>query len=188
MMALDPALLAFDVDASESRIFVTKQGELVAIVLRDFCTSEEALVWLDAVVLETVGVRKSIRLEDPGKLVQVGYSAGSRSSPKFDWVKNLLSAQHTPEVVEAMNVKASSACAFVWNLICSRLPTEVIEDFERFITDAELVRMDADSLMAEAAGKGVYTVNIGEDQFDFHKVELAPATGVFAENYSRCIA
>ncbi|KAF8233007.1 hypothetical protein L208DRAFT_1269135, partial [Tricholoma matsutake] len=194
MMALDPALLAFDVDASESRIFVTKQGELVAIVLWDFFTSEEALVWLDAVVLETMGVQKSIRvhydqhcLEDPGKLVQVGYSAGSRSSPKFDWVKNLLSAQHTPEVVEAMNVKASSACAFVWNLIRSWLPTEVIEDFEKFITDAELVCMDADSLMAKAAGKGVYTVNIREDQFNFHKAELAPATGVFAENYSQAM-
>jgi hypothetical protein len=62
MMALNPALLAFDVDASESRIFVTKQGELVAIILQDFCTSEEALAWLDAVVLETVGVRKSIRV------------------------------------------------------------------------------------------------------------------------------
>ncbi|KAF8234890.1 hypothetical protein L208DRAFT_1259521, partial [Tricholoma matsutake] len=62
MMTLDPALLAFDVDASESRIFVTEQGELVAIILRDFCTSEEALAWLDAVVLKTVGVRKSIRV------------------------------------------------------------------------------------------------------------------------------
>jgi hypothetical protein len=129
-----------------------------------------------------------LQLEDPGKLVQVGYLAGSRSLPKFDWVKNLLSAQHTPEVVEAMNVKASLACAFVWNLICLRLPTEVIEDFEKFITDAKLVCMDADSLMAKAAGKGVYTVNIGEDQFDFHKAELALPTGLFAENYSRCVA
>ncbi|KAF8230741.1 hypothetical protein L208DRAFT_1280486 [Tricholoma matsutake] len=183
MMALDPALLAFDVDASESCIFVTKQGELVAIVLWDFCTSEEALMWLDAVVLETVGVRKSIRLEDPGKLVQVGYSAGSRSSPKFDWVKNLLSARHTPEVVEAMNVKASSACAFVWNLICSRLPTEVIEDFEKFITDAKLVHMDADSLMLKQLEK-VYTLSTSGRT---HKVELAPATGVFAENYSQAM-
>ena len=86
-----------------------------------------------------------------------------------------------------MNVKASSACAFVWNLIRSHLPAEVVADFENFITDAELLRMDANSVMAEADGKGVYTVNIGGDQFDFHKAELAPPSAVFAENYSRCV-
>jgi hypothetical protein len=127
-----------------------------------------------------------LQLEDPGKLVQVGYSAGSRSSPKFDWVKNLLSKRHSAEAIEDMNIKTSSACAFMWNLVRSRLPAEVVDDFANFITDAELVRMDANSVMMEADGKGVYTVNIGEDQFDFHKAELAPLTAVFAENYSRC--
>lgn len=62
MMALDPALLAFDVDATESRIFTTESGELAGIVLRDFCLDEAALAWLDQVVLEAVGVRKSIRV------------------------------------------------------------------------------------------------------------------------------
>ena len=62
MMALDPALLAFDVDAAESRIFVDKLGKLVAIVLRDFCIDEAARAWLDQVILEAVRVRKSIRV------------------------------------------------------------------------------------------------------------------------------
>lgn len=101
-------------------------------------------------------------------------------------MKNLLSNCHSAEAIRDMNVKASSACAFVWNLIRSRLPAEVIDDFENFITAAGLVRMDANSVMAEADGKGAYTVNIGDDQFDFHKADLAPPTAVFAENYSRC--
>jgi hypothetical protein len=62
MMELDPAPLAFDVDAAESRIFTAKSGKLVAIVLRDFCADEAALTWLDAVVLEAVRARKSIRV------------------------------------------------------------------------------------------------------------------------------
>jgi hypothetical protein len=101
-------------------------------------------------------------------------------------VKNLLSSQHSAGAIEDMNVKTSSACAFVWNLIQSRLPAEVVANFENFITDAELVRMDANSAMAEADGKGVCTVNVGGNQFDFHKAELAPPTAVFVENYSRC--
>ena len=28
-------------------------------------------------------------MEDPGSLVQMGFSAGSRSAPQFDWVRNI---------------------------------------------------------------------------------------------------
>jgi hypothetical protein len=62
MVELDPALLAFDVDATKSRIFMEKSGELAAIVLWDFCPDEAALAWLDDVVLKTARARKSIRV------------------------------------------------------------------------------------------------------------------------------
>jgi hypothetical protein len=100
-------------------------------------------------------------------------------------VKNLLPAKRTDGEIEQMNVNSSSVCAFVWNLIRARLPEEVIGDFEDFISGAGLMRMDALSAMVDSAGKPVYAVNIGEDQFEFHDAELAPPTGVFASNYSR---
>jgi hypothetical protein len=126
------------------------------------------------------------QFEDPGKLVIVGYSAGSRKAPAaFDWVKNLLSTTHTPEAIQAKNVKSSSVCALVWNMMRSRVPDEVLEDFDRFMSEEGLMRMDAKSAMAREGGRGGYTIQIGDTQFDFDRAELAPPTGVFAENYSR---
>jgi hypothetical protein len=128
----------------------------------------------------------NFQFEDTGKLVIVGYSAGSRKAPAaFDWVKNLLATTHTPEAMQAKNVKSSSVCALVWNMMRSRLPDEVLEDFDRFLLEEGLMRMDAKSAMAREGSRGVYTIQIGETQFDFGRAELAPATGVFAENYSR---
>ncbi|KAF8809194.1 hypothetical protein BYT27DRAFT_7284279 [Phlegmacium glaucopus] len=135
----------------------------------------------------TAGIRKSIRLEDPGVLVQIGYSAGSRSSPSFDWVKNLLSKKHSPEEKVAMDVKESSAFALMWNMIRSRLPQEILDDFNKFTTSTNIRRMDANGHMADEKGQTFYSASIGEDQFDFHDAELAPPSGVFGKNYSRAI-
>jgi hypothetical protein len=54
------------------------------------------------------------QLGDPGKLVQIGYSAGSRDAAAFYGVKNLLSTRHD---VEDKNVKGGSVCAFFWNMM-----------------------------------------------------------------------
>jgi hypothetical protein len=128
----------------------------------------------------------NFQLDDPGKLVLFGYSAGSRNAPAFDWVKNLTST-HTSGAAEAKNIEASSVCALVWNMIRSRLPDEVVEDFDKFVSGEGLMRMDAKSAMAGEGSKGNYTVQIGETQFNFCGAELAPPTGVFAENYSRSV-
>ena len=117
--------------------------------------------------------------------MQIGYSAGSRDAPAFDWVRNLLSTRHTPDDIEEKNVNASSVCAFFWNLMRCRLPDEVLHDFDSFIKAANLCRMDAKSVMAKDGGSGVYTVFVGEKAFEFHEAELAPPAGLFAENYSR---
>ncbi|KAH0826468.1 hypothetical protein J3R83DRAFT_5469 [Lanmaoa asiatica] len=62
--------------------------EVVLVVLRNFCNDLSVLEWANSKVAEIAGYKKSVRLEDPGKLALVGYSAGSRSAPKFDWVLN----------------------------------------------------------------------------------------------------
>jgi hypothetical protein len=41
-------------------------------------------------VQEAVKIKKSVRLDDPGKIVLNGYTPGSRSAPRAMWAKNLL--------------------------------------------------------------------------------------------------
>jgi hypothetical protein len=123
--------------------------------------------------------------EDPGKLVQVGYSAGSRSAPAFHWVKNLLSKRIPQEEVDAMDKRASSAFAFAWNLGRSKLPDEVIQDFDQFLADTDIKHMDARGLLVDERGDNVYTAEIGDQVFEFHGANLAPPQGVFGKNYAR---
>jgi hypothetical protein len=90
---LDPALLMADVLTNESVIFRRPSGNLIGIVIREFCPDEAALKWIDEEIKEAVDDQKSMRvriylllacrlsidifqLEDPGKLVMVRYSAG----------------------------------------------------------------------------------------------------------------
>jgi hypothetical protein len=125
-------------------------------------------------------------LEDPGSLVQIRYSAGSRSSPSFDWVNNLKSKKHSLDEQAKMDVAESSAFALTWNMIRHRLPKEVISNFNAFTLVAGIKRMDGNGLMVDEEGRSFYQVAVGEaGDLEFHNVELAPPMGVFSENYSR---
>lgn len=142
------------------------------------------------------------QLEDPGSLVQIGYSAGSRSSPKFDWVKNVQrEGLFAPGTCQERDRQASCAFAYLWNLARNKVPAEVIGDFEAFVKELQIGRMDDRGSMA-GDGKGIsgnsgtmagasqttgsYTLQSGSRTFTFHNAELAPPTGVMALNYARC--
>jgi len=100
-------------------------------------------------------------------------------------VKNLLSKRNSPEDIAAMDVAESSAFAIVWNMIRSRLPEEILADYDQFAATTGIKRMDGNGRMADKEGKTVYSVQIGGEKFDFHGAELAPPTGVFGKNYAR---
>ena len=84
-----------------------------------------------------------------------------------------------------MDVSESSAFALVWNMIRSRLPDEILDDFDEFSARTNIKRMDADGLMVDPAGGTFYSIVAGDDTFVFHGAELAPPAGVFGKNYSR---
>jgi hypothetical protein len=86
-----------------------------------------------------------------------------------------------------MDVNESSAFALVWNMIRSRLPDEILSDFDEFTTRTNIKRMDADGLMTDSAGQTFYSITAGGDNFVFHGAELAPPAGVFGKNYSRLV-
>ena len=133
-----------------------------------------------------------LQMEDPGALVQIGFSAGSRSTPKFDWVKNITRRNLSDEAAHDMNYRASSAFALLWNLCLDILPDEVIGDFDDFFEKLNIARMSASEGAAkEFAGSeeppvsGAYTIRIGDFEFTFQDAELAPPSGVVGQNYAR---
>lgn len=206
---LDPATLVADIGPEENIRLETPSGDLVGLVIRNFCPSEEATAWADAIVHAQVPFRRNIRVgfstfcnflfthllqkEDTGILMQLGWSAGQRSKRAFHWVRNITSKSAD---TAKLNQDGADLFAFTWQRMRSVVPTEVIDDFNSFIEDNGLPRMNPDdpltTLPPLEKGSirnehpvGKYTVTILDDQFEFHSVELAPPGGVLGENYSR---
>ncbi|EDR03912.1 uncharacterized protein LACBIDRAFT_331061 [Laccaria bicolor S238N-H82] len=69
---------------------------------------------IDEVSLWRVFVGKSQQvglLEDPGSLVQIGFSAGVRSTPKFDRVRNITNRKLPTHIIDGMDHQSSSVFA-----------------------------------------------------------------------------
>ncbi|RDB20488.1 hypothetical protein Hypma_012446 [Hypsizygus marmoreus] len=184
---LNPSKLTVDLAPTDSAIFKNKKGDIIGVVLRNFCPDEDAVAWADTIAERALPLRKNIRMEDTGKLVQIGYSAGSRSSPKFDWVKNLLSETHPDDVVAEIDKNDSSVFAFAWQQLRALLPSPIIDNFDLYLNDTKIRRMDAHGQLPSTQSQGSYSVKIRNNDFTFHNAELAPPTGVFGQNYSRPI-
>lgn len=119
-------------------------------------------------------------MSDPGTMQNVGYSAGSRSAPAFDWVKNLRSKNVQQDAIVAMNYRISSAFAIFWNLCRSWLPEQIIKDFDDFMVKSGILAMGSVN-----GTNGDYTAQVGDGTHIFNDVQLAPPQGVMAVNYAR---
>ncbi|KAK7054496.1 hypothetical protein VNI00_003694 [Paramarasmius palmivorus] len=182
MHKVDPSKLDYDIKAGESARFVNEQGELVMLIIRDFCASDKMTQWADAVANRNVDVRKSIRLEDAGSIVMSGWSAGSRSSPNFHWVKNLRRRIGDDED-RKLAYEGSSAFALLWNLARGLLPPIITSDFDEFISSSGIYRMDPGAIGGGRSAE--YTVPTEDGEITFKNAEMAPPCGVFARNYAR---
>ena len=81
--------------------------------------------------------------------------------------------------------ESSSVFALFWNILRKQMPNEVNEDFNKWLTSKEMVRMDTKG--SQESVKGVYTVKCGGDLFTFHDVDMPPPSGCFGTNYTRCV-
>jgi hypothetical protein len=124
------------------------------------------------------------KLEDPGKLCQIGYTSGARNNPQLGWARNLLTKQ-TETTVSRLMYESSSVFALFWNILRQQLPDEVNLDFEKWLKENDMVRMDTKG--SQDTEKGVYTVKYGDDVFEFHGVDMPPPSGVFGTNYTRFV-
>ncbi|EDR05220.1 uncharacterized protein LACBIDRAFT_329890 [Laccaria bicolor S238N-H82] len=203
LMKVDLALLDHDIPIDDSRLFRDSDGEEVCYVFREFCPSKPVLASVNDIVEESIDIRRNCRasfpderyqMDDPGDLVQIGFSAGSRNAPKIHWVRNITRCNLPDQVVADLNYRSSSAFALFWNLCKDVLPKPIINDFNAFFEKDGILRMNP----AEGAAKdfakdehhavtGDYTIQIGDESFLFKNVELAPPCGVFGRNYARAM-
>ncbi|KAA8892791.1 hypothetical protein FN846DRAFT_1009128 [Sphaerosporella brunnea] len=174
------------IKAGESVIIRDAQtGQIVLVVIRNFCNHQGVLDWAIKIVQAAVNIKKSVRLDDPGKLVMNGYTSGSRNAPSVVWAKNLLQSPtrlfESPQELESFDFQVSSTYALMWNMARSKLPPEILADIDKFV-DGEGVRavMDGNGTM-----KGYYGLKLKEEYYEFHSAELAHPQGNYARNYSR---
>ncbi|KAG2091220.1 uncharacterized protein F5147DRAFT_823307, partial [Suillus discolor] len=189
LLHINPSNLQLVVHEAESCIIRdAADSSIIAVVMRNFCGHPGVLSWVDEVICNVVQEKKSIRLEDPGTLAQIGYSAGSRSASKFDWVKNLRTTRLSSDEVDALDFSSSSVFALFWNMCKASLPQDIIGDFYKFLETNNICRMDkVGNSTNNLDPLGRYVVGIGEKgvYYEFNGVEMAPPAGVFALNYSR---
>ncbi|KAA8895329.1 hypothetical protein FN846DRAFT_758948, partial [Sphaerosporella brunnea] len=181
-----------------------ESNEIVLLVMRNFCGDPEVLEWADGVVQTAVATKKSVRLDDPGKLALVGWTSGARSQPALMWAKNLLPAAakelSLPEKLRQYDFNCSSVYALFWNMIRRRLPEEILADLKTFVEKIENAQVEKSTTMNEnrttaywgiplqQSGSGTTTKDKrfnGTQFFQFHQAELAPPQGIVSLNYAR---
>ncbi|KAL7277988.1 hypothetical protein ACG7TL_001801 [Trametes sanguinea] len=189
---LNPAQLALTIGPEDSCVLVDADDDsIIAVVMRCAAgenTSESApfLDWANATIKSGMEDRRSVRKEDPGAMVQTGYTAGSRSAPLFAWVRNLEHKKRlTPERVASSDYASSCLLAVGWNIIRSAFPPVITSDWIDFLCANGLPAMDAG--VGSASHSGDYSIQYGDDTITFHDAELAPPTGILNHNYSRAI-
>jgi hypothetical protein len=124
------------------------------------------------------------QLEDPGHLSQIGYTGGAWCGCELGWARNLLRKQ-TDAAANRLMYESSSAFALFWNMLRNQLPDEILDDFDAWLKEYDMVRMDTKG--SQDLKKGMYTVKCGEDSFEFHCADMPPPSGVFATNHTRFV-
>ncbi|PWW73761.1 hypothetical protein C7212DRAFT_91589, partial [Tuber magnatum] len=181
---LDESKLKLDIAGDESTIIQDEATDkIVTIVYRNFMSNQyhSILEWINATILASIERKKSAQLEDPGKIVQTDYSAGSRSHPQFDWAKNLLSKTYSTQEQQEPNYLESSVFALFWNMARKLIHGNISKDIEEFL-ETEIARMDNKE---KQKANNTYTIQYEQEIYEFDQGKLAPPVGFFASNYSR---
>ncbi|KAH9837878.1 uncharacterized protein C8Q71DRAFT_706307 [Rhodofomes roseus] len=190
MLAEDISQLAHIVPKDKSAIiYDSATGQIAVAVIRNFCGDQQVVDWAGDVVGLNASLRRNVRKGDPGTLVCIGYTAGSRSSPCFVWTHNTLSKKHPPEYLKSLECRTASVCSLSFNMMCGRLPDAITQDFEDFLAEHKFCRMDGNGEMAKKGStRGTYCVEKAGEFVEFHNAELAPPAAFMGANYARYVS
>ncbi|KAJ3507051.1 hypothetical protein NMY22_g17053 [Coprinellus aureogranulatus] len=169
------------------RLYDRETRELVLVVIRRFCNHSALLTWVSRVVQSALKSRRSVRMEDLGVLIQLGFSAGSRSNPSFGFVKNFLSkAAGAGDAELRSNRELASALIYFWLRSKALFPSEVVDDISAFYSENDIPRFDPD-WPASREEIGVLELPFGATAFAFEDVERAPGCAVAVDGYARAV-
>ncbi len=126
-----------------------------------------------------------VQKEDPGELPIVGFSAGARSKPQFHWVRNLLRKMSDDDALD-FRWEQSSAFALIWNILRKRLPPEIQKEWIGWLKNGKFPAMNPE-WADHADNRGSYSICVKGETIKFNNAELAPPTGVMAQNYARYV-
>jgi hypothetical protein len=140
-------------------------------------------------------------MDDPGKLVLAGYTAGNRAGKTgtkesdtgkkslFNWACNVTDSSLQSDDIKSLDIDLSNIFALLWQNVksCSLKQLQAfVEDTEAWIKEISIYQMDAKK--AEDSDHLVVsnvTVRVGDRSFVMKNVELAPPYAVAGINYSR---
>lgn len=199
-IVIDRSRLQYVIPADVSCVIKDKDSkEVVFAVYRNFCGDPNILHFAKDTVEYACHTRKSVRvrllflfsffvssdalskLEDAGRIVQIGYSGGALHNPAFGVVKNLL--WKTAETDQTRR-DISTLMTYFWNRAKSVLPAEVTDDMEEFYSRYQLPRLDpAWSISGEEHGLLHLPLSCGGKTYE--RVPLAPGCAVLAHRYAR---
>ncbi|OSC97349.1 hypothetical protein PYCCODRAFT_1428497 [Trametes coccinea BRFM310] len=147
---LQPKKLVRTVGPEESCVLIDADDDsIVAVILRGASGTEDDgysgfLDWATMTIKDGLKNRHHIRKEDPGLMIQTGYTAGQISVSCFNWVRNLVDPHAlTPEQIASSDYANSCLFAAGWNIIRSSLPHAVTNDWVDFLRKHGLPVMDA---------------------------------------------
>ncbi|KAH6897887.1 hypothetical protein BKA70DRAFT_1115822 [Coprinopsis sp. MPI-PUGE-AT-0042] len=158
-----------------------RTNEVVASVVRNFSRSPAMLSWVQGVVREAAETRRSVRLEDPGKLVQIGFTSGSRAGGEFGLARNLL--RKTGDTSE-VNQRNAVAAAYMWRHVQLLHHPSIAADIDAFHQEHNLPRLDG-SWPSSNETHGPIDLPTSCAPLTIKEATFAPGCFVFAEMYSR---
>lgn len=186
VLLLDESRLQYNIPQHESVIFRDADTkEIFMVILRDFIPDDELRKDMVATCRQIIKYRRDDRREDPGQLVHFGYTCGDRSKPTVKLAAN--SRYIAPKQLRELNNASQGMAGIGWNMLRSRLPQFIIDDYNDTIKDiVGCPRMDMEP--TKGVKNDLFSYNIKGEELTFNEagdLELPPPSGLSAINYAR---
>ncbi|KAH6908719.1 hypothetical protein BKA70DRAFT_1426611 [Coprinopsis sp. MPI-PUGE-AT-0042] len=157
--------------------------DVVLSVVRNFSNSPAMLSWVKGVVSEAVASRRSVRREDSGQLVQIGWSGRARNKPIFSYARNLL--RKVADICKVVQQNAI-ASAYMWRRVQLMHPPVVGADISEFFHSHNIPMLD-DQWPESARTHGPVMYPASAEPITIQEAEFGPGCVIMSENYTRIV-